>query len=140
MKSIMSYWSIPFSLPMPLCLVQLEVYISIKYIPSKITVIRKTFPREFIKMIHKRNYFHTPSTQNSPGLSSNIIVSNATRYAKVVFYKSLKDCIHSPKDFSPVFHPLSPSKRRIPHILSNGSFTSDSPVSFHPDYLVLLPH
>ena len=101
-----------------------------KFIPSKTIVICKTLPwltPSIIKLFRKCSLIHskaktlnTPATWNKFFVIRKSVVS-AIRRDKSDFFKSLRSRIRSSKDFWSVFHSLSPSKQRIPHLLSDDS-------------------
>lgn len=72
-------------------------------------------------------------TPQSGGPSFDTLVTScvvsAIRYAKTDFFRTLKSRIRSSKNFWSAFHSLSPSKQRIPHLLTNGSSTVTSTVA-----------
>ncbi|XP_064393634.1 uncharacterized protein LOC135341084 [Halichondria panicea] len=109
-----------------------------RHIPRRLVSTRKHIPwltTEIIRLLRRRDCSHsrakalnTESSWSKFRSLRNRSVA-AVRAAKWAFLKSLGSLIKSPKEFWSTYHALSPTKQRIPHTLTNGTITADSPFS-----------
>ena len=104
-------------------------------IPSKVVTIRKSLPWlnvDIIRLLKKRDYFHrlikTTNSETIRRKYRNTAVS-AVRKAKHSFLMSMSSLIQSPRQFWSVYHSLTPNCERIPHTLTNGTITAESPTA-----------
>ena len=107
-------------------------------IPSRIIKIKKSLPwlnAEIIRTMKKRDYFHrlAKSTDSHSIHRKYCALRNLSvtmvRKAKYTFINLMSASIRSPKQFWSMYHSLTPNRERIPHTLSNGTISVESPTS-----------
>ena len=87
---------------------------SLKFRPLSMLLLVKTTNSETIR----RKYCHF----------RNMAVS-AVRKAKHSFLMSMSSLIRSPKQFWSAYHSLMPNRERIPHTLTYGTISAESPTA-----------
>ena len=110
-------------------------------VPNKLITVRRSLPwlnKELMSLFRKRDRAHHYAKQtNLPQNWSTFRklrnkATSALRSAKRDFFKDLSSKLHNPKQFWSAYHAVCSNHQRIPHLLTNGSTTTESDSAIRP--------